>query len=130
LTFTSAPNATSKPPSASSARPSITGASQQRSPWTVEASHQAVASLKAAQILPKGTKVRSNKYLNNLIEQNHRPIKQRTRPMLGFKNYANARRTLAGIELADQIRKGQFVIDRLKQQTPEIADPWLAVLAA
>jgi transposase-like protein len=65
-----------------------------------EASHQAVASLKDAQILPEDTKVRSNKYLNNLIEQDHRRIKQRTRLMLGFKNFANARRTPAGIELA------------------------------
>jgi transposase-like protein len=95
-----------------------------------EASHHAVASLKDAQILPKGPQVRSNKYLNNLIEQDHRRIKQRTRPMLGFKNYTNARRTLAGIELAAQIRKGQFDIDRLKHQAPGIADLWLTVLAA
>lgn len=50
--------------------------------------------------------------------------------MLGFKNYTNARRALAGIELAAQVRKGQSDIDRLKQQAPEIYDPWLAVLAA
>jgi transposase-like protein len=94
-----------------------------------EASHQAVASLKNARILPKGTQVRSNKYLNNLIEQDHRRIKQRTRPMLGFKHFANARRTLAGVELAAQIRKGQFDTDKIKQLAPGINDPWLAVLA-
>jgi transposase-like protein len=95
-----------------------------------EASHQAVASLKDARTLLKDTKVRSNKYLNNLIEQDHRRIKQRTKPMLGFKRFRNAGRTLAGIELAAQIRKGQVDIDRLKQQAPRIADPWLEVLAA
>jgi transposase-like protein len=50
-----------------------------------EASHQAVASLKDARILLKDTQVHSNKYLNNLIEQDHRHIKQRTKPMLGVK---------------------------------------------
>jgi len=45
--------------------------------------------------------------------------------MLGFKNYANARRAFAGIGLAAQIRKGQFDIDRLKQQAPGIAEHWL-----
>jgi transposase-like protein len=36
------------------------------------------------------TKLRSSKYLNNLIEQDHRGIKARTRPMLGFKNFESA----------------------------------------
>jgi transposase-like protein len=43
-------------------------------------------------ILLKDTTVHSNKYLNNQIEQDHRRIKQRTRPMRGFKNYANKAR--------------------------------------
>ncbi|MFA1671197.1 IS6 family transposase, partial [Chromobacterium piscinae] len=52
--------------------------------------------------------VRQNKYLNNLIEQDHRAIKRRIRPMLGFKNFWTARRILIGIEIAHAIRKGQL----------------------
>ena len=46
-------------------------------------------------------KVRQSKYLNNLIEQDHRAIKRRTRPMLGFKTFRCARILLGGIELND-----------------------------
>ena len=52
--------------------------------------------------------VRSSKYLNNLIEQDHRAIKQRYAPMKGFKSIANAFITIAGIELAYRIHKHQF----------------------
>ncbi len=48
------------------------------------------------------------KYLNTLIEQDHRFIKKLARPMLGFKSFAAAQATLAGIETAHMIRKGQF----------------------
>ena len=48
------------------------------------------------------------KYLNNIVEQDHRTIKRRIRPMLGFKSFTSAASTLAGIELANMIRKGQF----------------------
>ena len=54
------------------------------------ATHTAMADLKAKEILPQGTKVRTSKYLNNLIEQDHRRIKQRIYPMLGFKRFLNA----------------------------------------
>jgi transposase-like protein len=46
--------------------------------------------------------------LNNLIEQDHRRVKQRIYPMLGFKNISNAAVTVSGIELVQKIRKGQF----------------------
>jgi transposase-like protein len=52
--------------------------------------------------------VRNSQYLNNLVEQDHRAIKGRCRPMLGFKSYRTAAVTLAGIELAHRIRKRQF----------------------
>lgn len=52
--------------------------------------------------------VRQNKYLNNLIEQDHRNIKRRTRPMLGFKSFRRAQTVLAGVELVQMIRKGQL----------------------
>nr|WP_115160285.1 IS6 family transposase [Serratia fonticola] len=52
--------------------------------------------------------VRQNKYLNNLVEQDHRNIKRRIRPMLGFKSFRWAQTILAGIELLNMIRKGQY----------------------
>jgi transposase-like protein len=57
-------------------------------------------------------KIRQCKYLNNIVEQvvrhsDHRFIKRRTRPMLGFKSFWSARATLAGIELWRMLKKGQ-----------------------
>jgi putative transposase len=48
------------------------------------------------------------KYLNNMVEQDHRTIKKRVRPMLGFKSFASASATLEGIEVANMIRKDQI----------------------
>jgi putative transposase len=53
--------------------------------------------------------IRQVKYLNNIVEQDHRAIKRITRPMLGFKSFQVARAILAGIELKHMIRKGQFM---------------------
>jgi putative transposase len=53
--------------------------------------------------------VRQSKYLNNLIEQDHRAIKRIIRPMLGFKSFRSASITLQGIELMHRIKKGQLV---------------------
>jgi len=53
-------------------------------------------------------KIRQNKYVNNVVEQDHRAIKRRTRPMLGFKNFHCARILLSGIELMHMIAKGQM----------------------
>ena len=52
--------------------------------------------------------VRQIKYLNNIVEQDHRSIKRMTRPMLGFKSFRAARNILAGIELMHMLRKGQL----------------------
>ena len=52
--------------------------------------------------------VRQSRYLNNLIEQDHRNIKRRIRLMLGFKSFRRAQTILAGIELIHMIRKGQY----------------------
>jgi len=52
-------------------------------------------------------KIRQCKYLNNIVEQDHRFIKRRTRAMLGFKSFRSARATLAGIELWRMLKKGQ-----------------------
>ena len=57
-----------------------------------------------------GTEIelRQLKYLNNVVEQDHRAIKRQVRPMLGFKSFWSAAVTLAGIELMQMIRKGQL----------------------
>jgi transposase-like protein len=86
-----------------------------------QASHQAVAELKTEGVLPAQTLVRTSKYLNNMIEQDHRRVKQRCYPMLGFKIFGNAEVTLSGIEVANKIKKGQF-------DTSEIAAPGAIIL--
>jgi transposase-like protein len=52
--------------------------------------------------------LRQSKYLNNLVEQDHRAIKRRTRPMLGFKTFHCATKLVAGIETMHMIKKGQL----------------------
>ncbi len=51
--------------------------------------------------------LRQSKYLNNIVEQDHRAIKRRIRPMMGFKSFWSARRIIAGIETMHMIAKGQ-----------------------
>ena len=55
--------------------------------------------------------VRQVKYLNNIVEQDHRAIKRVTRPMLNFKSFRSAGSVIAGIELMHMIRKSQFAVD-------------------
>jgi hypothetical protein len=64
-------------------------------------SHRAVREMKENGELPRRVKVRSSQYLNNVVEQDHRRVKQRIRPMLGFKRFDNAAVTISGIELAE-----------------------------
>ena len=52
--------------------------------------------------------IRTCPYLNNIVEQDHRRVKSRVGPMLGFKGFFNARRVVAGVELVQKIVKGQF----------------------
>jgi putative transposase len=51
--------------------------------------------------------LRQSKYLNNIVEQDHRAVKRITRPMMGFKSCGCARVLIAGIETMHMIRKGQ-----------------------
>src|SRR5918911_1789597 len=53
--------------------------------------------------------IRQVKYLNNIVEQDHRGVKRITRPMLGFKSFDAAQSTLAGIELLPRLKKRQLV---------------------
>ena len=55
-----------------------------------------------------GIEIRQVKYLNNIVEQDHRAVKRLARPMLGFKSFRSAQVTLTGIELMHTIRKGQL----------------------
>lgn len=54
--------------------------------------------------------IRQVKYLNNIVEQDHRAIKRVTKPMLNFKSFQSAKNVLAGIELMHMIRKGQLMM--------------------
>ncbi len=56
----------------------------------------------------KRIKIRQCKYLNSIVEQDHRFIKRRIRPMLGFKSFWSARATLAGIDVWRMLKKGQY----------------------
>jgi putative transposase len=55
--------------------------------------------------------IRKIKYLNNIVEQDHRGVKRVTRPMLGFKAFGAAQDTLVGIELMHMIRKKQMLVE-------------------
>ena len=69
---------------------------------------KAIADLKAAGILPESVELRQVKYLNNLIEQDHRFIKRLVKPGMGFFSFESAWRTLQGYEVMNMMRKGQM----------------------
>src|SRR5215813_12874193 len=62
--------------------------------------------------------IRHSKYLNNVVEQDHRAVKRLTRPMLSFKSFWAARCTIAGIEVMHAIRKGQLATTGTLSPTP------------
>ncbi|HRB28856.1 MAG TPA: IS6 family transposase [Nitrosomonas sp.] len=55
--------------------------------------------------------VRQVKYLNNIVEQDHRAVKRITKPMLGFKSFQSVKNILAGIELMHKMRKGRMMME-------------------
>ena len=69
----------------------------------------ALDELKADRTLPETTELRRVKYLNNIVEQDHRAIKQLVNPGMGFGSFNTATRTLRGYEAMNMIRKGQVV---------------------
>jgi transposase-like protein len=79
--------------------------------------------------VPRRVRIRSSQYLNNVVEQDHRRIKQRIRPMLGFKRFETAAITISGIELAEKIRKHQFKTGKLPGRPKIVSDIWTAMLA-
>jgi len=78
---------------------------------TIDLSGANLAALKAINVKRESPiRIRQKKYLNNIVEQDHRAIKRRIRPMLGFKKFTCARVVLIGIELMHMINKGQMKI--------------------
>ena len=63
-------------------------------------------------------KCRQCNYLNNIVEQDHRPVKRKMRAMMGFKTFRSASATIAGIELTHMIRKGQVRAENDEMMTP------------
>src|ERR1700719_4613700 len=76
------------------------------------ASHRALRLLRQENPRWQSVVVRSRRYLNNIVEQDHRAIKRRCAPMLALKSFRTAVVTLAGVELAHRIRKRQFSFGR------------------
>jgi len=68
---------------------------------------KAINELKTNKELPKKVKLRQKKYLNNIVEQDHRGIKQLVKPGMGFGSFNTARRTIRGDEIMNMLRKGQ-----------------------
>jgi transposase-like protein len=79
----------------------------------------------------RNVRVRTSRYLNNVVEQDHRAIKRRCISMAGFKSFANATVTIAGIELAHRIRKRQFMLSRTYRRIGKwsLKNEWAIALA-
>ena len=92
-------------------------------------SHRALRLLRREHATWRRVKVRSCKYLNNIIEQDHRAIKVKCRAMKSFQSFQTAKTTIAGIELAHRIRKRQFVgLDRNRSRPIDHARAWFAAV--
>ncbi|MGE6619470.1 IS6 family transposase [Bacillus mycoides] len=74
----------------------------------------AIRELKNEKSIPNGMPLRVKKYLNNIIEQDHRFIKKRIRNMLGLKSLHTATKMIAGIEVMHMVKKGQL---KLRKQS-------------
>ena len=95
------------------------------------ATHRGLRLLAAEDLRWRGVEVRARRYLNNVVEQDHRAIKQRCAPMLGLKSFRSAATTLAGIELAHRIRKQQYSVQSAAAngRTRSLKESWTAALA-
>ncbi len=68
----------------------------------------AIEQMKESGILPEDTSLRQVKYLNNMVEQDHRGVKHLINPGMNFGSFNSARRTIKGYEAMNMIRKGQI----------------------
>jgi transposase, IS6 family len=87
-------------------------ADHRRLPFTISvdknaAYPEAFTSSQKEKVLPPDCKLRRVKYLNNVVEPDHRFIKKKVRSSQCFKSFHTAERTLEGIEAMNMIRKGQ-----------------------
>jgi putative transposase len=80
-----------------------------------DANKAAIDGMNKDQVVP--IEVRQVKYLNNIVEQDHRFVKRITNPMLGFKYLRATSAVLAGIELMHMVRKGQLSAEHGKDLT-------------
>jgi transposase-like protein len=95
------------------------------------ASHRALRVLRQENREWQSVEIRSRRYLNNIVEQDHRAIKRRCAPMLAMKSFRTAAITLAGVELAHRIRKSQFTFgSRGPQQFSSIKHAWARALVS
>jgi transposase, IS6 family len=90
----------------------VLGSSHTRPPRVINVDQnaaypKAVQDLKKDRQLSESCQLRPVKYLNNIVEQDHRFIKRRVKPSLGFHSYPTAWRTLQGYEIMHMIGKGQ-----------------------
>ncbi|MFS0907119.1 IS6 family transposase [Priestia aryabhattai] len=76
----------------------------------------AMEELKKEKKMPAGIQIRQVKYLNNIVEQDHRFIKKRVRTMLGFKSFRTAKAIISGIEAMHMVKKGQLVLQNKSAQ--------------
>lgn len=94
------------------------------------ATHRGLRLLGEEDVRWRNVQVRARRYLNNVVEQDHRAIKQRCAPMLGLKSFRSAAATLAGIELAHRIRKQQYSWPKgMNGRAGSLKDSWTAALA-
>lgn len=87
-------------------------ADHRRLPFTISvdknaAYPEAFTSSQKEKVLPQDCKLRRVKYLNNIIEQDHRFIKKRVRACLGYRSFDTAERTIQGVEAINRMRKQQ-----------------------
>lgn len=68
----------------------------------------AIEELKKEKSIPDGMQLRQQKYLNNIVEQDHRFIKKRVRSMLGLKAFRTAKQIICGVEVMYMLKKGQL----------------------
>ena len=93
--------------------------------------HRAVPEWKeSGEMLYQKRRVRSCAYLNHVVEQDHRGVKRRVNPMLGFQSLENARVVIAGIELAQKISQRPYELRRLGGTDASHAHVWQRVMAA
>ena len=68
----------------------------------------AIEELKKEKSIPDGMQLRQQKYLNNIVEQDHRFIKKRVHSMLGLKTFRTAKQIICGVEVMHMLKKGQL----------------------